>query len=291
MQQLKKSQRLTGGGGDYNILLVVGAKKSGIFDTNKISSVIRYADKNNLPEEKILGDSIVCIPGFTLEKYRRLQRSQLSIFSSHCFGGLISNMLGLPFRSPLGTNGVEPYGFIRFLREPHRYLEEKFALSKFELVTKVDNERQKVKLAENDEQLGRLILNFEEDPFKTWNNSIVKLGDISMSIVHYRTFEGFVEMWERRKKRINWDNVFVEMYTADPKILEMFDVLPYDKKVCFVPFKSDLDSAWYINPEIDKHEQITNFHGTVIRFGRGVFFYYDLFDMLLYGKKTPLIEM
>lgn len=79
------------------------------------------------------------------------------------------------------------------------------------------------------------------------------------------------------------------MYATDPEILELFDALPYEKKVCFVPFKSDLPSAWYINPEIDKRAK--NMHDVVIGFGRGVFFYYDLFDMLLYGKKTPLIDM
>ena len=56
-----------------------------------------------------------------------------------------------------------------------------------------------------------------------------------------------------------------------------------------MPFKSDLDSAWYINTEIRK--DLTMFWQHVNDFGEGKTFYYDVFDMLLYGKKTQLIDM
>ena len=87
---------------------------------------------------------------------------------------------------------------------------------------------------------------------------------------------------------------FVTTYTEDEEILQEFDALPYGKKVCFVPFKSDLDSAWYIDLEIDnvaKEKYGQNMRARLDRFGWGYVFYYDLFDMLLYGKKTQLIDM
>ncbi|MBR3049822.1 MAG: hypothetical protein IKG61_00030 [Selenomonadaceae bacterium] len=52
--------RLTGGG--YEVLIVVGAKQIGM---NKITKAARQL---HLPEKKLLGDWIVIIPGFTLEK-------------------------------------------------------------------------------------------------------------------------------------------------------------------------------------------------------------------------------
>ena len=91
------------GGVAYNILLCVGAKKVGM------SKVTQDAARLNLPEEKLLGDWIVCIPGFTLNKYRQLQRSQLSIFTMNCFGGVISNTVGLPFYSPFINMFFEGY--------------------------------------------------------------------------------------------------------------------------------------------------------------------------------------
>lgn len=93
---------------------------------------------------------------------------------------------------------------------------------------------------------------------------------------------------ERAQEKINWYNLFVVTISKDIDELKRFDALPYGKKVCFVPFKSDLDSAWYVNPNVNKK---LAFWEIVHNFARGIPFYYDPFDMLLYGKKTPLIDM
>ena len=90
-----------------------------------MSKITQAARQLNLPEEKLLGDWIVCIPGFALEKYRKLQRSRLSIFSKDCFGGIISHTLALPFRSPFVNMFFKEQEFIRFLNAPRVYMEEK----------------------------------------------------------------------------------------------------------------------------------------------------------------------
>lgn len=238
----------------YDVLLVVGAKQIGM------SRITQAARQLKLPEEKLLGDWIVCIPGFTLDKYRRLQRSRLSIFSVNCFGAFISHTLGLPFRSPFVNLFLPQADFIKFLRAPRVYLEE-------HLTYKGKN----------------------QNSAKTYEFPVANLGNISVNMMHYKTFEESVDAWEKRKSRINWYNLFVEMFTEDPEILQQFDAMPYGKKVCFVPFKSNLDSAFYVNPEIDKNW--SRFVDKINEFGKAKIPYYDPFDMLLYGKKTPLIEM
>ena len=225
-----------------------------------MSEVVKLARRLNLPEDKLLGDWIVCVPGFTLDKYRQLQRSRLSIFSVNCFGGFISNTLGLPFRSPFVNLWLSGEDFVKFLRAPRIYLEETPSYQ------------------------GQQF-----DSTKTIEFPVATLGNVSLNMMHYKTFEESVVAWNRRKARINWYNLFVTMYTDSEEILRKFDTLPFGKKVCFVPFKSDADSAWYINPEIDK--DATSLANHINRFGSGLIFYYDVFDMLLYGKKTPLIEM
>ena len=241
------------GGGDYDILLVVGAKKIGM------SKVTKNAKKFNLPEEKLLGDWIVCIPGFTLEKYRRLQRSHLSIFSVNCFGNILLHSLGLPFNSPLGNIGFYEGNYFKFLNSPREYMKKIPTFKEQKIDSKTGQKR-----------------------------NFVNLGDIWLSIMHYETFEDFIAMWEKRKPRINWDNLFIETHAYNEKALELFDALPYDKKVCFVPFKSNLDSAFYIDPSTQDEP---NFTTMLINYAFGKIFYYDVFDMLLYGKKTPLIDM
>ena len=238
--------------GDYEIL-VIGAKQIGM---NRITQA---ACQLRLPEEKLLGDWIVTIPGFTLNKYRQLQRSRLSIFSRNCFGGLISNTLGLRFLSPFVNMFFREQEYIRFLHELRIYMEEDLQLK---------------------ETAWEKNLKFDYPIFK--------LGNVDIHMNHYRDFDEAVKIWERRKARINWYNLFVTAYTDNEEFLREFDSLPYGKKVCFVPFKSDLDSAWYINRELTRKEY---FWRTVNDFGSGNPFYYDPFDMLLYGKKTPLIDM
>lgn len=244
------------GGGAYDILLVVGAKKFSMGGLTKIAHQLK------LPEEKLLGDWIVCIPGFTLEKYRKLQRSRLSIFAPHCFGGFLYHTVALTFRSPFINLWLDMEDYIRFLRAPRVYIEEQVTFKETRY-----------------------------DKFLDKNYPVTVLGNIEIHMNHYRDFDEAVKIWTRRKERINWYNLFVMMYTDSEEILQKFDALPYGKKVCFVPFKSDLDSAWYINPEIDFDRAEEGFYDVVNNFARGKIFYYDVFDMLLYGKKTPLIEM
>lgn len=190
------------GGGGYDLLLVVGAKEIGM------SKITKAARQLRLPEEKLLGDWIVCIPSFTLKKYRQLQRSRLSIFSVNCFGGMISNLLGLPFRSPFVNLYLDNEDFIKFLRAPRIYLEERL----FYKCQKLDST-------------------------KTIEFPVATLGNISINMMHYKTFEESVEMWERRKPRINWYNIFAVMWTENQEDLKKFDELPYGKKNLFRAFQ------------------------------------------------------
>ena len=245
--------KLTGGG--YDLILVVGTRWK-----MQMVKVFKHAAQFNLPEEKLLGDWIVCIPGFTLDKYRELQRSRPSIFASNCIGGFFSNTLGLPFRSPFVNLWLPSDDFFKFMREPRSYLEKSLTYK------------------------GKTF-----DSRKTFEFPVAMLGDITLYMMHYKTFEESVEAWEKRKQRINWDNLLVMMLTSDKKILEQFDALPYTKKICFVAFKSELPSAWYIEPRLT--EQLPRFVDIINAAAQGNPFYYDPFDMLLYGKKTPLIDM
>lgn len=238
---------------EYEVLLVVGARQIGM------SELVQTARQFHLPEEKILLDRIVCIPGFTLKKYRQLQRSRLSIFSLNCCGGLISSFLGLQFLSPFVNLFLGEEDFIKFLRAPRVYLE---CSPRFEKLTRTSREA-------------------------PGGYPLFSLGDISLHMMHYKDPADALELWNARKQRINWDNLFVTMCTKDEKILAQFDALPYDKKACFVPFKSDSDSAYYINPKLED----SAFAEIVNHVCAGNPVIYDPFDMLLYGKKTQLIDM
>lgn len=71
--------------------------------------------------------------------------------------------------------------------------------------------------------IGRIQLNKEEN--------------IEIFFLHYHSEDEAKEKWERRKKRINWNNIlfkFNDQNGCNEKHIEQFNALPYKKKICFV---------------------------------------------------------
>ena len=54
--------------------------------------------------------------------------------------------------------------------------------------------------------------------------------------IHYQSEEDVLEKWERRKIRINWDNLFVKLCDSDLcnyDLMSEFDKLPFRNKILF----------------------------------------------------------
>lgn len=241
---------------EYDLLLTVGGFQVGMH------TIKNYCSRYKLNSMKLIGDWIVCMPGFTIPKYFQLVKSSLSIFSLHCFGGLISHLMGLPFLSPFVNLYMKEHEFLKVLRHPQIYLSEE------------------LELVDTSKHYDAVLGEFE---YPVYN-----MGNVSLYMQHYPNFKEAVKKWHERKARINWYNVLPVMFTDSPEVLEQFDDLPYGKKVCFVSFKSDKASAFYISPDINKNQLLAE---KIVDFGRGNIFYYDPFDLLLYGKKKQLIVM
>lgn len=105
-----------------------------------------------------------------------------------------------------------------------------------------------VKLLENLEwYMDQNIEKYEDERF---DYPTGMLGDIEIHFNHYKTFEEAVEKWEERKKRINWNNLFIIGIDGDNCTYESmcrFDALPYKNKVIFThkPYP-EIKSAFYI---------------------------------------------
>jgi uncharacterized protein (DUF1919 family) len=80
---------------------------------------------------------------------------------------------------------------------------------------------------------------------------IGRLGTgIEIQFLHYKTEEDARDKWERRKQRINWDNLFIACTDRDgmtEQLMTAFDELPYEKKVIFAgqPYAT-IKSAHYL---------------------------------------------
>ena len=248
---------------EFDFVVVTG----GSDDINGIAPQVHFGDivKSlrllNIPEDKIILDRVLCIPNFTFEKYDKLKKSRPTIFAMNCFGGVLYHRFGLPFYSPTINMWLTDDDMIKFLRNPIKNIES-------------------------------------EIQFDEWKNETPGMGDypafrintggddIILHMNHYgRLGVDFAKKkWDERKQRINWFNVIPCICTENPNVLEEFDAMPFAKKICFVNFKSDKDSAFYLNPILDGNKSLGDL---VNRFGLGYNQYnYDLWDMLLYGKKS-----
>lgn len=62
------------------------------------------------------------------------------------------------------------------------------------------------------------------------------LGDIEIVFLHYKSEQEAREKWNRRKARINWDNLIVKFNDQNrctPEHIKVFDKLPFEHKLCF----------------------------------------------------------
>ncbi len=80
--------------------------------------ILKDAETLDIDEDKIVLDRTVTIPNFTLEKYKKLRRSKISILSMNCFGGFTYHRFGLPFLSPIINMFASEEDFLKFLKNP-----------------------------------------------------------------------------------------------------------------------------------------------------------------------------
>ena len=140
-----------------------------------------------------------------------------TIFSSNCIGGVIASELHVQFNTPFVNLWLYPDDYIKFLKEPKKYLNYKLYFCKE----------------------------------KGIDYPIGILKDIKIYFYHYNDETEALKAWDRRKKRINFDNLYIIFTDRDGctyKNLKEFDNLPYNNKVVFTNKKyPEFKSAYYIS--------------------------------------------
>lgn len=178
-------------------------------------------------------------------KRRRLKNSNPTIIASNCNGGIIYHDLGLKFNSPTINLSIDTDDFIKLVSNLKYYLEQEIYEIKDE----------------------------------NYDFPCGILEDIKIRFNHYKTFEEAVDKWNERKKRINWDNIFIMAIDGDNATydsLKNFEELPYENKVIFTHKKyPEFKSSYYISGFEDKE-----WVGVLIYFKKKFFIrrYLDEFD-------------
>ena len=212
-----------------------------------------------IPPEKIVLECVFIKKDFSFEKYQELKKSPPSIFSMTCWGGIIYHRFTLPFLSPtINMASASDEDFLKFLEDPKKNVNAE-----------------------------PILQGMGHDDTLDIDYPIFKIGDCVWHFNHYDDVEFAKEKWIERSKRINWKNILPVMYTENPEILKRFDRLPFSKKVCFINFETNLKSGFFV--DCSKYKK-SEFWEVVNAIAMGKINLYDMWDMLLCGKKTLLSE-
>ena len=141
-----------------------------------------------------------------------LRNRDFSILANNCWGGMIYRDRRLPYLSPTCGTYFFSKDYLRFISDPHRYLA-------------MELEEVPVKESPYAEEL--IALHGE-------NVVIGRMGDAEVVLLHYPTFAEAKAKWDRRKERINWDNLLVKYSDQNgfrPEDFEVFRALPYRNKL------------------------------------------------------------
>ncbi len=169
---------------------------------------------------RILPYRVLQIPSLDFERYIAFRDSDISIISNNCWGGTVCHTLGIECRSPFKN---------LFVREPD-YLK---LLARFRYYMGCD----------------LTFLNYAFSANSKKNYPVMLLYDIEVHCNHDTDPGEAAEKWNRRRIKINYENLFIEMYTESRETMEAFlKIEGYKRKLCFVPFETDAENVRQLTP-------------------------------------------
>ena len=143
-----------------------------------------------------------------------IKTSKFTIVSNNCWGGKVYRYFHLPYLSP--TVGLYFFAedYLKFCTEFSRYINENLTF------ISIEDSRYNLELTRKGER----------------NVIIGKLDDIEIIFLHYHSEYEAKEKWERRKRRIQYDNLyfkFSEQNGCTKSHLKKFTDLPLPNKIIF----------------------------------------------------------
>ena len=110
----------------------------------------------------------------------RLKVSDFSILCSNCIGGVIYHRLGKEYKSPTINLWMSQCDFLKFVCNLKEYLHYNLVFIESE-----------------------------------YTYPVALLGDVTIYFNHYKTEEDARKCWDKRKKRIDYEKLYIIMYDRD----------------------------------------------------------------------------
>lgn len=173
---------------------------------------------------------------YNRRRRRRLKTENFSIIASNCNGSFLYHDMELAFLTPTVNLSMDMDDFVKMAENLRWYMEQE--------IVELKEEGQRYPLG--------------------------LLDDVRINFVHYESFEEGVRKWEERKKRINWDNLFIvgTERECSYETIGRFDRLPYKNKVIFTHVEyPEFASALYMKG-FERESQLgvlTNYRKQLLR--------------------------
>ena len=151
---------------------------------------------------------------------KRLHNDNFTILAPNCIAGTMYKKLGKQFLTPTINLWMTQGDFIKFAVNLKEYIAMPLIF----------------------QQTGK-------------SYPVAMLGDIQINFLHYQTEDEAQSAWERRKKRINYDNLYILMYYREGYTLEHLreiEKAQYKNLVVLTAKPLPLDYACYIKPRLDR---------------------------------------
>ena len=183
---------------DYAILMSLDDASSCINDLKKYCKI---------PSDKIIGISPFREPNFNFSEYIELKQSEVTIIADNCFGGYLYNFFSLPFNSPFINMYLSKEDMLKMMRNPKQFLSSELTFSHTQ----------------------------KDDSFDSF--PVCKLNDMMLFMNHYHDFEEAKYYWDKRTKRINYDNMIFVLHFRN-ECPEFYEVLELNgKKIINIAFE------------------------------------------------------
>ena len=164
---------------------------------------------------------------FSKNRRKKINNDSFTIISNNCWGGMIYESYNLPKNSP--TVGLFFYAddYIKFLRNLKNYTSKKLKFIN-------PNDSKWKDDAKKDARFGSYPIGI--------------IDDIEIFFLHYKTEQEAKEKWERRCKRINFDNLIIKFNDQnlcnESHVISFFE-LPFKNKLFFTVKDWNVNDKYY----------------------------------------------
>lgn len=197
-----------------------------IIAVQKWREIYDYLKAMGIKDNKILRGHIFGLPNFNLEEYLKLKKSNISILSNSCIGGILYRTLGMKTLSPT-INAACHEDYIEFFKHYRKYL-----------------------------NMDMVVQNSRKDVFdlRTFRPQGVLDNKVTWYFPHNGTGKEGVESWNVKRKQVNYENIAVIAIIYTDKDAEEFERLEIEKKLGFYYKDLHLKSVIPYTEWIDNQE-------------------------------------